>query len=186
MFRYAHGGLRTSTQTMRALGDAHRQRRTAREAAASANRSSSSRTSGSASRDGRVRGRCSSSDASRARCGTSTRAAATAFCTTCWSSPAAPTCSPTSSASRSRLSTEMILARAPEVIIELHVRTTRSRAAATRRRTPRLERAAIGSGGQQQPRLSAGRRRVRRARPPHRPWPPSASRGAHSPGGRFQ
>ena len=92
----------------------------AADAAAARHRAAARRDRDAAWPDGRGRRRCWSSAASRARCATSTRAAATASSTTCSSWPAAPTCSAICSKQSVEMSTEMILTRAPEVIIELH------------------------------------------------------------------
>ena len=96
-------------------------RQAAADAAAAAHRTAARR--GSARR---VAGTAAAEDAaglrarSRARCARSTPAAATASFTICSSWPAAPMCSATSSEQSVQMSTEMILARTPEVIIELH------------------------------------------------------------------
>ena len=119
IFGYVHRDLRDITATMRALGE-RIGAKAAADAAASAHRAAARRHPAGASRAGRGRRRCSSSGASRARCATSTRAAATDSCTTCSSSPAAPTCSPICKKQSVDMSTEMVLTRAPEVILELH------------------------------------------------------------------
>ncbi len=99
-----------------ARGSARRQRRTPRRrGSSSSSRRSRQRVAGRPAEDAaRLRTRAGHAAARHAP------AAATGSCTTCSSSPAAPTSSATCSQQSVDLSTEMILTRAPDVIIELH------------------------------------------------------------------
>ncbi len=90
---------------------------------------------------------CWSSGATRSRCAASTRAAASASSTTCSTPPAATTCSRTSSSSPSRRRRSSILARRPEVILELRAGDMHRRAAQSEDR--RLAGAPVGAGGPQ-------------------------------------
>ena len=119
IFRYAHRGLSDITETMRALGAPCRRGRPPRMRRRRKS-SSNSRQSRPAPPNAPDRKRCSYSDASRALCGRSLPAAATVFCMTCWRSPEGSTCSRDLKRQSVQLSTESILALAPEVIIELH------------------------------------------------------------------
>ena len=73
---------------------------------------------------GRGRARCWSSAASRWRCAASTRAAASASCTTCSTWPAATNVVRRRQAQAVQATTELILARRPEVILELRTGAT--------------------------------------------------------------
>ena len=145
IFGYAHRGLRGHHRDDAGARRAHRRQAPPRTPPRRRIEQQLAAIRPRASRAGRGRRRCWSSAASRARCATSTRAAATASCTTCSSSPAAPTCSRDLKQQSVDMSTEMILTRAPEVIIELHygesLRPERLDAGAAR-----LERAAVGAG----------------------------------------
>ena len=103
--------------------DDSRARRADRHGARGPRRSRAGSSAGSTasarrSRTARGRARCWCSGASAWRCAASTRAAASASSTTCSTSPAARTCSPTSRSQAVQASTEQILARRPDVILE--------------------------------------------------------------------
>ena len=116
-----------------------------------------------------------------ARCATSTRAAGAASSTTCSRPPAAPTSSPTSQRESVQATTELILARAPEVIIEL--RATDSPVDAAARARPRSGTRLSSVPAVRNHRVHRPRpARTRRARARASPSAPSAGARA-APGG---
>ena len=112
-------------------------------------------------------------------CATSMRAAATVSCTTCLKSPADAMSSATSSVQSVQASTEMILTRRPEVIIELKYGNS-LKAVDIPRELEAWNTLRVGAGGEESPRDAPRRRRVRRAGPSRRRRHAEARRDAPS------
>ena len=137
----SHGGLADVTATMRdarrrAIGRTRRGA-TGGAAGSSAARRGPARVAGAA----RARACCSCSGASRARCATSTRAAARASSTTCSTAAGGENVFADVPRESVQATSELILARAPDVIVELRspalIAETRARRPRPGRRWPR-------------------------------------------------
>ena len=149
MFLYEHAGLAGHHHHHPRARPARGQRDGC-ERAGGPHRSVDRRHRAGASQAGRGRERCWCSVATRKRCAAFTPAAGLAFCTTCSTPPAARTSSPTSNGRAFRPRASLILARAPDVIVEVGIDT----ASAQRRNLKRLGRARVGPSRAEQTHLS--------------------------------